>query len=99
MKEISDNVKGNIEENQKYKKNKYTSIEVEENIDIEENIQGISKQKLNPISDDKNIIFKESYEIESEILYDRKIFIIDRHQTSKYPDIMNYIVLEIYFRD
>ena len=28
--------------------------------------------------------------IVNEILYDRKIFIIDRHKESKYPDIINY---------
>ena len=91
MKEITDNVDGNLEENQKKKKKKkYSSIEVEENIDVAENNQGISEQKLTPINEVKNIIFKEPCNIENEILYDGKLFIIDRHQTSKYPDIINY---------
>ena len=91
MKEITDNVDGNLEENQKKKKKKkYSLIEVEENIDVAENNQGISEQKLTPINEVKNIIFKEPCNIENEILYDGKLFIIDRHQISKYPDIINY---------
>jgi hypothetical protein len=91
MEEITDNVEENLEGIQnKKKKNKYTSIEVEENIGIEENNQRISEQNLIPINEVKNIIFKKPCKIENEILFDGKIFIIDRRQTSKYPDIINY---------
>ena len=91
MNEKIDNVEGIAEEKQKKKiKNKYTSIEVDENIDIEEKIQRISEQNLSAIKEVKNIIFKEPCNIENEILFDGKIFIIDRHQPSKYPDIINY---------
>ena len=91
MKDIPDNNKENLEENKhKIKKKKYTSIEVDENIDSNENDQKNSDNNHINIPEVKNKIFKEPYEIQKELFYDGKIFLVDRHQTTKYPEIINY---------
>ena len=56
------------------------SIHVEENIDTNENEQITSDTNETTILEVKNKTFTEQYTVENEILYDDKIFCVDRHQ-------------------
>ena len=77
-------------EEKKHIKSKYTTIEVEENYDNNINEAEDNNNKSSPILEVKNKKFNEPFKVPKNILYDGKIFYEDRHQSSNYPNIINY---------
>ena len=82
----------------KYKKikksKKYTSIEVEENEIINQELNDNNKDNI--IKEVKEKKYNMPCSIEKTILYDGKKFVKDRHQNNDYPKIINYRC--IYYR-
>ena len=75
---------------EKKKISRVSTIEIEEDdnpINISENKHIYNKEYLLEVKDK---IFKDPDEIKDNILYNGKLFIKERHQTKKFPDIINY---------
>ena len=73
-------------------KKKVSTIEVEENIEEERNLDNY-KETVNgdTFIEVKDKIFTiASHEIKEKILYEKRIFIKERHQPKAYPKIINY---------
>ena len=76
----------------KKKTKKVSTIEVEENLEVERDIDNV-KDTLNgdTLIEVKDKIFTIAlHEIKEKILYDKRILIKERHQPKGYPNIINY---------